>query len=82
MVGAQMNVAGVLLGFILPNVFVDDYDSNKGFSSESEKEKYKQQLFNMLLASSIFGTVITLLVLFTFKEKAGASLFGKSTGRL
>ena len=35
----------------------------------------------MLLASSIFGTAITFLVLFTFKEKAGASLFGKSTGR-
>ena len=38
-------------------------------------------MFNMLLASSIFGTVITILVFFTFKETVGAPLFGKRTGR-
>ena len=42
MVGAQMNVAGVLLGFILPNVFVNGYDANKGFANETEIEMYKQ----------------------------------------
>ena len=38
-------------------------------------------MFNMLLASSIFGTVITILVFLTFRETAGAPLFGKRTGR-
>ena len=75
-----MNVAGVLIGFILPSVFVDSYDGEE-LTDQSVKDKYEQQMFNMLLASSIFGTVITILVFLTFRETSGAPLFGKSTGR-
>ena len=75
-----MNVAGVLIGFILPSVFVDSYDGEE-LTDQSVKDKYEQQMFNMLLASSCFGTVITILVFLTFRETVGAPLFGKRTGR-
>ena len=75
-----MNVTGVLVGFILPTIFVDSYDGEE-LTDQSVKDKYEQQMFNMLLATSIFGTVITILVFFTFRETSGAPLFGKSTGR-
>ena len=75
-----MNVAGVLIGFILPSVFVDSYDGEE-LTDQSVKDRYEKQMYNMLLASSIFGTVITVLVFLTFRETAGAPLFGKRTGR-
>ena len=75
-----MNVAGVLIGFILPSVFVDNYNDEE-LTDKTVIDRYEKQMFNMLLASSIFGTVITILVFFTFKETVGAPLFGKRTGR-
>ena len=75
MIGTQMNVFGVFVGFLLPGIFMDSYD--KGYFDEhpEEKQKYKDQMFDQLLSVSIFATVITFLVLFTFKERKDAPLF-------
>ena len=81
MIGTQMNVFGVFVGFLLPGIFMDSYEEGDFDEHPELKQKYKDQMFNMLLSVSIFSTVITLLVLFTFREKKDAPLFGKKQTR-
>ena len=40
MVGTQMNVFGVLLGFLMPMIFVDDYSSG-AMLTEAQKSSYE-----------------------------------------
>ena len=74
MVGTQMNVFGVLLGFLLPMIFIDPYEKDQKLNDE-EKDSFRGQIFNMMLASALFSTVITLLILFTFREKPGVPIW-------
>ena len=74
MVGTQMNVFGVLLGFLLPMIFIDPYEKDQKLNDE-EKDSFRSQIFNMMLASALFSTVITLLVLFTFRDKPGVPIW-------
>lgn len=76
-----MNVFGVLVGFLLPGIFMDEYDGDGPITDPAERKKYEDEFFDMLLAVSIFSTVVCLLVLFTFKERKDAPLFGKRKGR-
>jgi len=41
---------------------------------------YKDQMFNMMLASAIFSTVIMLGVILAFKERPGAAVFKSRSG--
>ena len=75
MIGTQMNVFGVFVGFLLPGIFMDSYEKGYFDENPAAKQRYKDQMFDMLLSVSIFATVITLLVLFTFKERKDAPLF-------
>ena len=76
-----MNVFGVFVGFLLPGIFIDSYEKGDLEKDPSLRSKYEDQMFNMLLSVSIFSTVITLLVLLTFREKKDAPLFGKKQTR-
>ena len=77
MAGAQMNIFGIFAGFLLPMFFVDKYEADEILTDE-KKALYKSQMFNLMLFPAIFSTVITLVVLFFFREKPGVPLFAKS----
>ena len=42
------------------------------------KVLYKTQIYNMMLASAIFATVITIAVVGTFRERPGPPIFKSS----
>ena len=81
MVGTQMNVFGVLLGFLLPMLFIGDYAEGEELN-EGQKDEFRNQIFNMMIASSAFATVITLLVLFTFRERPGVPIWSTKESKL
>ena len=66
-VGAQANILGIMTGYLLPIIFVDNYSQGSPLS-----DFYKSQIFNMLLTVSIFATVIALLVIVSFRSKPDA----------
>lgn len=74
MVGTQMNILGIFVGFLLPGFIVDSYSKDVVLTDEL-KDKYRGQLFDMLLSASIFATVVAILVIATFREKPGAPLW-------
>ena len=49
MIGTQMNVFGVFVGFLLPGIFMDSYEEGDFDEHPELKQKYKDQMFNMLL---------------------------------
>ena len=74
-----MGILGIFLGFLLPGFFVDGYD-NPGQLNEQTIPMYEKQMFNMLLFVACVATVISILVLVTFREKPGVPIFSiKST---
>ena len=83
MIGTQMNVFGVLLGYLLPVLFVDSYTEGEALT-EAQRNSYKHQVFNMFLAVAITSIIITILTIFTFRERPGAPIFSKDgdTGTL
>jgi len=74
MVGTQMNILGIFVGFLLPGFIIDSY-SKDVVLTEDLKDKYRGQMFDMLLSASIFSTVVAILVIATFREKPGAPLW-------
>ena len=68
MIGANSNLFGAIMGFVLPSIFVSTYDANISYSDE-EKKNFEDQIFNMLLTIAIFSTVALVLVITTFREK-------------
>ena len=72
MVGAQMNLFGIFIGFLLPGFFISSY-SSKEILKDGTRPVYSRKLFNMLLAESIFATVVALLIIFTFRERPGSN---------
>ena len=75
-----MAIFGIFLGFLLPGFFVDPYDGEPEELNDQTLPIYKQQIFNMLLAVACFATLISILVLLTFREKAGSPLFVVTKG--
>lgn len=67
MIGTQMNVAGVVLGFLVPKIFVSPY-AGQGFSSADEKANYKQQVFNMQLMIAIVASITAVLCVIFFES--------------
>lgn len=80
MIGTQMAIFGIFIGFLLPGFFVDEYNGIEDLNDESIGV-YKQQMFNMLVAVACAATLIAILVILTFREKPGAPLFSKSSPR-
>eukprot|EP00353_Schmidingerella_taraikaensis_P017801 CAMPEP_0185606162 /NCGR_PEP_ID=MMETSP0436-20130131/4570_1 /TAXON_ID=626734 ORGANISM="Favella taraikaensis, Strain Fe Narragansett Bay" /NCGR_SAMPLE_ID=MMETSP0436 /ASSEMBLY_ACC=CAM_ASM_000390 /LENGTH=77 /DNA_ID=CAMNT_0028237617 /DNA_START=78 /DNA_END=311 /DNA_ORIENTATION=+ len=75
MAGTQMNVLGNFIGFLVPNIFLDPYVDDGTDLTPSEKSKFETQMFNMMLASAIFATVIAVCILVSFRERPGAAIF-------
>ena len=71
MVGTQMNIFGIFIGYLLPTFFVDDYSPDDVLTPEKD-EAYRSQIFSMLLFSSIVATVILIAVVLSFREQPGA----------
>mmetsp|Transcript_15158 Transcript_15158/g.20571 ORF Transcript_15158/g.20571 Transcript_15158/m.20571 type:complete len:102 (+) Transcript_15158:558-863(+) len=78
MVGTQMNVFGVLLGFLLPILIIGDYTEGEELT-EAEKDDYKGKMFTMMITTALFSTVVFLLVLFTFRDKPGVPIWSTKT---
>ena len=57
---------------------MNSYSDPSQLTTES-REVYESQMFNMLVAVSCFGTVISILVILTFREKPGSPLLSKKT---
>ena len=79
MVGTQMNILGIFVGFLLPGFIVDSYSKDVVLTDDL-KDKYRGQLFDMLLSASIFATVTAILVIATFREKPSAPLWTSGSG--
>ena len=73
-----MNVLGTVLGYLLPQLFVDDYQESMKLTHKQE-EQYKSQLFTMFLAVAIACVVIFVLTLLTFREKPEIKICGSKT---
>ena len=78
MIGTQANVFGNFLGFLLPGFFVDTY-SDDTVLTEEKMALYKQQILNMLIFVSIFASVVSVLVIVSFREKPNEPLWGKKS---
>ena len=76
MIGTTANLLGNLLGFFLPGIFIrPKYDRFQTYS-EDQFGIFRVQIYNLMLALSIFGSVVLLLVLITFREKPSKPLPG------
>lgn len=75
MVGTQMNILGIFIGFLLPRIFVDEYSEDVVLNADN-RATFKSQMFNMLMFVSVISTVISIAVLTTFREKPGALICG------
>lgn len=78
MVGTQMNILGIFVGFLLPGIFVDEYSEDVILTDEN-RVTFKKQMFNMLMFVSVISTVIAIAVLTTFREKPGAKICGNQS---
>jgi len=78
MVGTQMNVFGVLLGYLLPFFFVDSYTEGDVIT-DAQRESYKNQVFYMFLTVAIFALTVATLAIFTFRERPGALLWSSAS---
>ena len=74
MVGVTMNLFGVLVGFLLPMIFIDDYEEGDHLTKQQEAD-FRNQIFSMMIVSAAFSTVITLFVLFSFRDRPGVPIW-------
>ena len=74
MIGTQMNIFGIFVGFLIPNLFIDDYNSSV-ILTPAVRDMYEGQLFNMNAFAASVATVIAILVVVSFREKPGRPLF-------
>lgn len=64
------------MGFFLPGIFIKPkYDRFQSYSDD-QFATFRKQIFNLMLALSIFGTIIFLFVVVTFREKPSRPLPG------
>ena len=70
-----MNVFGVLLGYLLPVIFIDSYTEGQKLDPE-QRQHYKDQVFKMMLFVAIASSIITVLTFVSFREKPKARLCG------
>jgi Na+/melibiose symporter-like transporter len=76
MIGTTANLLGNLLGFFLPGLFIKPKYDRFQIYTEEQYATFRRQIYNLMLALSIFGSVILLLVIFTFREKPSKPLPG------
>ena len=74
MIALIANSVGIMIGYLLPALFIDEYDDDSVLTDKN-RPIYRQQVFNMLISMAVFSTVIMVLVLFTFRDKPGVPLF-------
>ena len=74
MVGTQMNIFGIFIGFLLPSIFLDSYSEGQVLT-DAMKDNYKQQMFNMMTFSASFALIIMIFVIISFRECPGVPLF-------
>jgi hypothetical protein len=67
MIGTQANVLGVVLGFLLPGLFVSEYNGEE--LTPEQTDEYVNEIFHMQLTLAIAGGVVCLLCIFLFEEK-------------
>ena len=79
MVGTQMNIFGIFIGFLFPNIFLDPYTDGQVLT-EASRESYKEQMFYMMMASAIFATLVAICVVVSFRERPGAAIFRPGAG--
>ena len=77
MIGTMTNVSGIVVGFLLPMIFINEYDDISDLTPTS-KPKYEKQIFNMMIFMAGFTSLILILVIFTFREKPRGDLFSFS----
>ena len=75
MVGTQMNVSGVIVGYLMPILFVDNYTEGDDLTPD-KKDSYKKQVFNMLITVAAIALTLTFLAILTFRERPGVPIFG------
>ena len=71
-----MNIFGIFVGFLIPSLFVDDYNGTQDLTDEAVRSKYETQLFHMNCFASVIATVIAVLVIISFREMPDKPLFG------
>ena len=74
MIALIANSVGIMIGYLLPALFIDEYDDDSVLT-EKNRPIYRQQVFNMMIYTAVFSTIIMVLVLFTFRDKPGVPLF-------
>ena len=79
MVGTQMNILGIFIGFLFPSIFLDPYTDGTVLTPQ-QRETYERQMFYMMMASAIFATVVAVAVLVSFRERPGAAIFRPRAG--
>ena len=78
MVGTQMNILGIFVGFLLPGLFVDEYSEDVVLDEEN-RATYRSQMFKMLMFVSLISSVICVAVLTTFRDRPGAKICGSTS---
>ena len=58
------NPLGVAIGFVLPSLFVEDSDKDKG-----NEESAREHIFMSLLVQAIIASVITVIIILFFRDK-------------
>jgi MFS family permease len=66
-IGTSANIIGILLGFVLPGIFVDTYNSEIMYT-ESDFDKYRMQIKNLQLCIAGLATFFSILCLLFFKD--------------
>jgi len=69
MIGTSANILGVLLGFLLPKLFVRPKYDKDTIYTDAEVSEFKHQVMFMLFCMAVFASVLLLVVLVSFKDK-------------
>ena len=69
-----MNILGVVIGFIMPVWFIDDY-TNDVVLTKARREEYKKQVFYLFLSVAIFSVLLTIVALLAFRERPGVPIW-------
>jgi hypothetical protein len=68
MIGTCSTFLGISVGFIVPAIFVSEYDVTKTYT-QAEIDSFRAEVVSMFVWISIWSTAVSLLVLLFFKDK-------------
>ena len=74
MVGTQLNILGVVIGYIMPVWFIDDYTNDVVLTKE-RREKYEKQVFYLFLSVAVYAVILTIVALLAFRERPGVPIW-------